>query len=174
MGELPLSRHRKAILPRTDLGVHSIIGVNVDLCPWWRPDLRLHQGSRYPVGNVGGTLLLVGLLKLFRDAGQSALLAMRMTVQLRLSSLGLLVLELAHSQICVVSLGVLTQLLDQIRSLHLYLLSGYHSLGVWILDCHEAIWWSPVDRLLLSVLEGAHACYVYVELHAGWNHESLL
>ena len=82
-----------------------------------------------------------------------------------MSTISLLALKLAHGEIGIVSLWIFTQLLNEIGSLHLYFFTGYHCLGVWILNCHEAIWGWPVNRFLLAVLESAHACNVYIELH---------
>ena len=174
--ELSLRRHWKGILTCIYLTVHSVFCINIDLGSRWRPNLWLHQGSSNTIWNIGRPLLLVGLLKLIRCSWKRILFVGSLSLnKWLLNSIGLLVLKLAHSEIGIVSLRIFTQLLYQIGSLHLYFFSGDHLLGVWILNCHEAIWWRPVRRLfLVAVLESAHACYVYVELHIRRYNKSLL
>ena len=174
MGELTLSRHRKGILSCLNITIHSVFCINIDLSSGWRPNLRLHQRSSNAVLNICGPLLLVCLLKLFRHSWKRVLFVGTLSLNKWLSTISLLALKLAHGEIGIVSLWIFTQLLNEIGSLHLYFFTGYHCLGVWILNCHEAIWGWPVNRFLLAVLESAHACNVYIELHIRRNNKSLL
>ena len=174
MGELSLRRHWKGILSSLYLTVHSVFCINIDLGSGWRPNLRLHQISSNAVLNIRGPLLLVSLLKLFRHSWKRVLFVGSLSLNKWLNTIDLLALKLAHSEIGIVSLGIFTQLFYEIGSLHLYFFTGYHCLGVWILNCHEAIWGRPVDRFLLAVLKCAHACYVYIELDIRRYNKSLL
>ena len=74
----------------------------------------------------------------------------------------LLTFQLAHCQVRVVSLGILAQLLNQVGSLHLYLLPCQNA---WILHCKETISGLLNGLFGLAVLKSAHSSNIHVELN---------
>ena len=77
-----------------------------------------------------------------------------------------------HLQVSVVRLRVLAELLDQVSSLHLDLLTGHHR---WVLHCQKSVDLRTILRSRLTrliSLESAHPGHIDVKLNIRWYWES--